>query len=292
MPTKEKLGDVATRNRRLSDHFRDNQFSFDYQAILQTIPTKLRKSHQWVAWKKVPDYDDDLNLKPKFRKVPINVQSGRGAQSSNPDTWASFDDVMAFIDERAGVDHTHIDGEGNEITGTVSEYPGYFFAPDDPFCGIDLDDCRNPDTGDVAPWAHEIIKHFNSYTELSQSGSGFHIIIIGQKPAGSRSRKGGIEAYDRDRYFICTGDVVDGYGTIQARQVELESFLEKYLSQKKKSEPLNGKNPKDHHTGVGSVVVMDRMNKSKKADKIRLLLSGGNAGLPSDSEGDQSCAII
>ena len=174
------------------------------------IPAEIRARNQWVAWKAVPDYDKDMNLKPKPRKVPINVRSGRGAQPNNPGTWSSFDDVMAFIEEWAGMDHTHIDGKGNDQIGPVSEYPGFMFDADDPYCGIDLDDCRNPDTGDVAPWAREIIEHFNSYTELSQSGTGFHIVIKGQKPAGSRSRKGGIECYDRDRYFICTGEVING----------------------------------------------------------------------------------
>jgi primase-polymerase (primpol)-like protein len=169
------------------------------------IPADIRDRNQWVACKMVPDIDGK-----KARKIPMDVRTERGAQANNPRTWAPFDDVMAFIDEWAGYDHTHVDGAGMKITGTVSEYPGYFFAAGDPFCGIDLDDCRNPDTGDVAPWAREIMEHFNSYTELSQSGTGFHILIKGQKPVGSRSRKGGIECYDRDRYFICTGEVING----------------------------------------------------------------------------------
>jgi primase-polymerase (primpol)-like protein len=171
----------------------------------EKIPADLRARNQWVAWKSVPDIDGK-----KPRKVPIDVKTERGAQANNPGTWSPFNDVMEFIGEWAGYDHTHVDGTGAEITGTVSEYPGFMFHPDDPFCGIDLDDCRNPDTGEVAPWAREIIEHFNSYTELSQSGTGFHILIKGQKPAGSRSRNGGIECYDRDRYFICTGEVIHG----------------------------------------------------------------------------------
>jgi primase-polymerase (primpol)-like protein len=132
------------------------------------------------------------------------VKNGRGAQANKPDTWSTYDDVKEFIGKFAGFDFV-----GVKITGTVSEYPGFMFHQDDPFCGIDLDDCRNPETGDVAPWAIKIIKHFNSYTELSQSGTGFHIIIKGQKPAGSGCRSGGIECYDRSRYFICTGEVID-----------------------------------------------------------------------------------
>jgi len=250
------------------------------------IPAELQAQNQWVAWKAVPDYDKDMNLKPKPRKVPVNVHSGQGAQANNPGTWAFFNDVMGFIDEWTGYDHTHIDGTGVEVTGTVSGYPGYFFATNDPFCGIDLDDCRNPDTGEVTSWALEIIKHFNSYTELSQSLTGFHIIIKGQKPAGSKSRKGGIECYDRDRYFICTGEVVEGRDIIQDRQTELVSFLDEHLSSKTKPAPLNGKMPGVNQTGVDAQMVLGRAQRSKKNKTIQLLLDGDNAGQPSDSEAD------
>ena len=176
----------------------------------EKIPAELRARNQWVACKMVPDYDKNLNLKPKPKKVPIDVRTERGAQSSNPGTWSSFDDVMEFITEWAGEDHTHIDKDGMDITGTVSEYPGFVFAADDPYCGLDLDNCRDPATGEVLPWALKIIDDFNSYTELSQSGTGFHIIIRGQKPTGSGCKKGDIECYDKGRYFICTGEVFNG----------------------------------------------------------------------------------
>jgi putative DNA primase/helicase len=174
------------------------------------IPTDFTGHSQWVAWKAVPDYDKDLNLKPKPRKVPLDVKTERGAQTDNPRTWASFDSVMEFIQEWAGEDHTHVDGKGAEITGTISEYPGFVFAADDPYCGIDLDNCRNPDTGMVETWALKIIEHFNSYTELSQSRTGFHILIKGKKPSGSGCKKGDIECYDKGRFFICTGEVFNG----------------------------------------------------------------------------------
>lgn len=257
----------------------------------EKIPAELRARNQWVACKMVPDYDNNGKLKPKSRKVPMDVKTERGAQANNPRTWSFIDDVMTFIDEWAGYDHTHVDGTGAEITGTVSEHPGFMFHSDDPFCGIDLDDCRNPDTGEVAPWAREIIEHFNSYTELSQSGTGFHILITGQKPAGSRSRKGGIECYDRDRYFICTGEVIHGIDTIEARQVELESFLEKHLSKKAppKNGPLNGKSfshVDDQKIRDLAQTVLDRALRSKNRAIIQALLNGKNAGQSSDSEAD------
>ena len=38
--------------------------------------------------------------------------------------------------------------------------------------GVDLDTCRDAETGDIAPWAQEIIDRFMTYTEVSPSGTG------------------------------------------------------------------------------------------------------------------------
>jgi len=55
--------------------------------------------------------------------------------------------------------------------------------------GIDLDKCRNPETGELEPEAQEIVRRMDSYTEVSPSGTGVHIYVIGTKPEG-RCRRG------------------------------------------------------------------------------------------------------
>jgi primase-polymerase (primpol)-like protein len=57
---------------------------------------------------------------------------------------------------------------------------GFVFSSDDPYVGIDLDGCRNPQTGYIEPWALEIVRRLNSYTEISRSGTGLHIIAKGR----------------------------------------------------------------------------------------------------------------
>jgi putative DNA primase/helicase len=56
---------------------------------------------------------------------------------------------------------------------------GYFISKQDPFAVIDLDGCRDSETGEIADWAWKTIKTFNSYTEISTSGKGVHIWIYG-----------------------------------------------------------------------------------------------------------------
>lgn len=125
------------------------------------------------------------------------------AKSNDPATWTSFDLVQSAYDpERfAGI--------------------GFMFSESDPFCGIDLDGCRNPETGEVSPWAREVILEFASYAEVSPSMTGIKIFCRGKSPfsGGKKVQVDGpaiggkapaIEVYDRLRYFAVTGLKVKG----------------------------------------------------------------------------------
>lgn len=86
---------------------------------------------------------------------------------------------------------------------------GFMFSVSDPYTGIDLDKCLNAETGELEPWAQRCVDLFNSYTEITPSGKGLHIIIRGKLPGKGR-KKGKFEVYDRGRFFTFTGNVFDG----------------------------------------------------------------------------------
>ncbi|RLF26115.1 MAG: hypothetical protein DRN14_07395 [Thermoplasmata archaeon] len=148
------------------------------------IPSEITKFSHWILWKSVSKGNG------KTTKVPYSVAGGK-AKTDDPATWSSYQNTLSRY--KAG-----------GFSGI-----GYVFSQDDPFCGIDLDHCRSPETGGIETWALEIIKNFNSYTEISPSGTGIHIICKGQLPEGGR-KKGNIEIYDRGRYFTVSGNHFDG----------------------------------------------------------------------------------
>jgi putative DNA primase/helicase len=147
----------------------------------QNIPEALKARTQWVCYRQ--------------DKSPVNPKSGEDAKANDPNTWGGYSQALTYYENH----------KGNGIAGI-----GYEFSYYDPYCGIDLDHCRDPETGQITPWAWEIIKQFNSYTEISPSGTGVHIIIEGKLPLGANHQKnleggGKIEIYDCLRYFTVTG---------------------------------------------------------------------------------------
>jgi putative DNA primase/helicase len=79
------------------------------------------------------------------------------------------------------------------------------FSTGDPYAGADLDDCRNPETGELEEWAAKIVQDLDGYAEVSPSGKGVHIIVRGKAP---NKKRGKVEAYSSERYFTMTGQVL------------------------------------------------------------------------------------
>jgi hypothetical protein len=106
------------------------------------------------------------------------------------------------------------------------------------FVFVDLDHVRNVDTGEVVPWAEQLIDQLDSYTEISASGTGFHIICKGTLPEDFHRDPNPVEIYSGNipnKLIAMTGDVIDVFHkTIEHRQEQLEQLLK---SVKVKSEP-------------------------------------------------------
>src|SRR5215207_9094389 len=124
----------------------------------------IRDLRQWLCWR-----TEERDGKPT--KVPYSPLTGEKANSTDPETWASYEEAVSAYREHG------YDGIG------------FVFTPEDDLCGVDLDGCLDPETGEIESWAQEIIEELNSYTEISPSGRGIHVLLRGSLPAG-RNRKG------------------------------------------------------------------------------------------------------
>ncbi len=83
----------------------------------------MRDLRQWVCW--CAEVRDG-----KSTKVPYSPTTGSRARSDDPTTWATLVQARGAA-QRSG-----------------REGIGFMFTSSDPFCGVDLDSCVSPDTGE------------------------------------------------------------------------------------------------------------------------------------------------
>lgn len=134
---------------------------------LDRIPATFKDRPQWVNWR-YEKRNGDLT------KVPYTPGTERRASTRNLLTWRSFDEAVSALENGC------YDGIG------------FVFCSGDPFVGIDLDDCRNPQTAEIEEWAQEIIESVtDKYVEASPSGRGVHVITRGTLRGGRK--KGSLE---------------------------------------------------------------------------------------------------
>ena len=125
--------------------------SYGSTLVEDAVPDVLRRERRWVLW--------GLELrKGKLTKVPYNAGSGQRASSTDPQTWTDFESVVRAF--RASQ------------TSAPGAYNGVGFVLGDGYAGVDLDDCRDPATGELAEWAQQVVQYLNTYTEASPSGTG------------------------------------------------------------------------------------------------------------------------
>lgn len=227
------------------------------------IPDELKDRAQWVLWR----YEHRPG-QHKPTKIPYNArQPQRRADATNPSTWSPFALALARYEERA------CDGIG------------FVFSEDDPYTGIDFDGF---DPNDVPPWTYEQLRSLNSYTELSPSRRGTHTIVRGQVP-GPRRRKGGVEMYDRARYFTFTGWHIEGLPVIiEERAGELATLYAEVFG----SDDVHNVRKRDTSNPLPDTL-LEKALAARNGDKFeRLFYRGDKTGYASASEADQALANL
>lgn len=211
----------------------------------EDFPEELRRRNQWV------NHDAD--------KEPWIAGTNRRASSTDSETWRSFDEAYR-------------DGRGL----------GFAVSSGDPYTFVDLDHCLDPETGVVKEWAQEIIDQLDGYTEVSLSGTGFHILVRGKLPVGG-TKRGDIEAFRQEKYFTMPG--TGSGGKIPERQNELEKFYREHLEV---AESRNGHDTKEARQNFGQPTDEQVIEKllGEKSGKGRALFGGDL----SYSDGDDSAA--
>lgn len=180
--------------------------------MARNFPIELTKLRQWVNYR-ITERDNG-----KAGKPPVDPMTGMLAKADDPSTWGTFDQAMwrwRNIKDVNGI--------------------SFMFSKDDPYFGVDLDDAIHPD-GTLDPIAADIVKRLNSFTEISQSGTGLHIIakyegdeLMKEVGNGRRNKETRAEMYLTNHSFVMTGNIFGEAKQIQTRTKEGHEVFMKYV---------------------------------------------------------------
>ncbi|MFC4550426.1 MULTISPECIES: hypothetical protein [Halorussus] len=243
------------------------------------IPESLLEYDQWVCWR-------EQTRGEKKTKIPVNPYTGRYASTTDDETWGSFETAHEYA-----------------LNG-AAEGLGFVFCGHDPFVGIDLDDARNPKTETPKDWASDIIHKLNSYTEVSPSGTGFHVLIEGELPLG-RNRRGDIELYETARFFTVTASHVETTPTkIIERTDALSGVYAEHVADEDEDEVSTPDEP-GHSNGstepqsasssesrLSDEELLSRARAASNSAKFERLWRGETHGYDSNSEADMALACL
>lgn len=180
-----------------------------------SLPASMREGTNFIRYKL-----SKPNRVGKRKKIPYFPAEDRRANITDPSSWGTYEECAANVGKHG------TDGVGIVLLGT------------DDLVGIDLDNVRNPETGVITAEAMAIITRFNSYTEVSPSGTGVHIWVRGHLPFGGKNDGKGREIYGKDRFIAMTGVAVPGYdGEPQERQNEIDRFVAEFFPETTAIEP-------------------------------------------------------
>lgn len=239
------------------------------------IPEELKALPAWVTWK--AEERRSASGETRVTKIPFTPDGARKASSTKPEDWGDF--AAAF---------------GTYEKGGVAGI-GLVFSPSFGLIGIDLDHCI--EGGELHPAARRIVDRFDSYTEVSVSGSGLHILVRGSLPWPGK-RLDPVEVYGEGRYFTATGSVFEGHNELKERQAVLDSFVRRLWPPEDVEGPDAERDRRRRDRSCRNDPSDDELLRkafgAANGQKFRTLYEGNweSLGYPSQSEADSAFASM
>ncbi|WP_149315829.1 phage/plasmid primase, P4 family [Lentilactobacillus buchneri] len=232
------------------------------------IPAELKQLKRWGVYKKIWKPE-----RKKFTKIPINPMTGNGGKTNDESTWTDFKTALA------AVSRLNLDGLA------------FYFKP--PYIGIDVDnvadDIEEFTHGDTDNIVSDFMKHTNSYSEISLSGKGLHIIVKGTIN-GEKRRHKNCEMYEDGRFFAMTGNFFGNPDNNLIREVNVDYLYKKYIEPESKVVDLfHPSTVKANDLATNDIIKAAATSRS--GERFQRLYRGEWEGLySSQSEADMSFA--
>ena len=237
--------------------------SFSFSKPDKHFPERLKQYDQWLVTRD---------------KKPVAPSKG----------WNDSVNLLSF---------TEAQQKAEQLGGDVA----FCFTESGPFVGFDLDDVTQEDG--FTDEALDLVVRLNSYTEVSSSGTGLHVITEGEhlddhKTRGDLSEAGHLEVYDEIRYFVLTGDVFNNLETVESRPTAVRVVQEEYLPEANSNgstgaqKPLSDEKYANESPGATPKQVRQTIEAYVKYgdvdEAVLRLWRGSDEGYPSSSEADMA----
>jgi hypothetical protein len=196
-PLKDEIADAApvepacpeAEPKQPPPHPQTHQIDFGSVSLPEAL-RPLTLQPRWMCWR----WEWRKN---KWTKPPLQPGNGRYARNNDPSTWGTYAEAVKRVLEGGA------DGIGYCLLGVE-------------IGAVDLDHCRDRETGAIAEWAQAIVDRApGSYCEITVSGSGLR--LIGTAQGFELQRKfpalegGQFELYRRTaRYITVSGQAIGG----------------------------------------------------------------------------------
>ena len=236
------------------------------------FPKSLTQLPIWVLWRL-----EERN--GRITKVPYQT-NGRRASATDPATWTTRHEVVDAMRNKPG----YYRGVGTVMS---KAYRMIF---------IDIDHCIDP-SGRFDERAEDILEAFmdddgnlTTFVEVSQSGTGLHLIVIGDIPRSFKNSRLNVEMYDSGRFIAMTGGAVSACEPSECAD-GLRYVFERYKTPSKAID-WTSRPPIDPATRHEDDWIV-RHASDRDGSKFSALFGGDWSGYQSRSEADLAlCKIL
>lgn len=236
--------------------------------MYENIPEELKELKHWCCFDLVWE-----EKRGKYTKIPYNPVTDQKAKSNDPSTWVDFETALHLSPKYDGL--------------------GFFFKP--PYFGIDLDGVeeeiqRYLQDDHEDNLVSEFIEMMESYSEISVSGKGIHIICKGELPPNGR-RKGKIEMYSEGRFFTMSNQRIGPYTQINEDDYGKINYLHHKYIAKSEIQDKNITTDNPQGTNLSEDEIIRIASNSKTGTRFKFFMDGGwEQFYSSQSEADMAFA--
>jgi hypothetical protein len=161
----------------------------------------LKSQPRFLCWSLVPQADGTV------KKTPYNPGTGGLASCNDPSSWCDFETAKAAVS--AGQYDSIGIALGKDLGLVIVDFGKIVDKPGDAW----------PD------WALDIVADFDSYTEVSASGRGLHVLAWGSIPSNINKQACHLEMHDSAKMFAISMRFFDDRAEIYERPAELSAVF-------------------------------------------------------------------